>query len=310
MIDRCLTSVREQTYPRVEHIVVDGASTDRTVALLEKETGIQWVTEPDEGQADALNKGLARAKGEILGWLNADDILIPSAIESVVSRLRADPHTHWVTGRAIVRRQGSCQIEPRLEPRDPDLDFGNPIVQPSTFFAREALTRAGQIDPHLHFAMDLDLWLRFVELGLQRAFLSEILSDVVYASDSKTGGLDPVFFFKEEVLVYTKHQRPIAAILALGRVAAYSSIKRGRITRSSLAKATADAADWAAAHDVRFPLHELAAVARVEASFAEMHQHRGLWPLRHLLGSQPWMSRPGRRRLLHGIQRKLLARRS
>src|SRR4051812_23613887 len=73
-IERTLESVRNQTYPRIEHIVIDGGSTDGTIEILKHQTFARWISEPDRGQSDALNKGIARAKGDIIGWLNSDDM--------------------------------------------------------------------------------------------------------------------------------------------------------------------------------------------------------------------------------------------
>ena len=94
-IEEAILSVRKQDYPRIEHIVVDGGSTDGTLEILGRYRHLLWSSEPDEGQADALNKGFARARGTVLGWLNADDRYLPGAVSAAVAALAE-------TGSALV----------------------------------------------------------------------------------------------------------------------------------------------------------------------------------------------------------------
>jgi len=97
-IEETLRSVREQDYDNVEHVVVDGGSTDGTVEILRRTEGIRWVSEADDGLSDAMNKGIALAEGEIIGWLNADDFYLPGALGRVAETFRADPEATWLTG--------------------------------------------------------------------------------------------------------------------------------------------------------------------------------------------------------------------
>jgi len=87
----CLESVRDQSYPALEHIVVDGGSTDGTVELLRETTDVRWISESDGGQSNALNKGFRMATGSIMGWINADDSLLPGAVAAVAKVLRTTP---------------------------------------------------------------------------------------------------------------------------------------------------------------------------------------------------------------------------
>jgi glycosyltransferase involved in cell wall biosynthesis len=90
-LEECLRSVREQDYPRLEHVVVDGGSTDGRVQILEAAEGIQFISEPDEGRPDAANKGVRLATGEVIGFLNADDRYEPGALRAVGEALAANP---------------------------------------------------------------------------------------------------------------------------------------------------------------------------------------------------------------------------
>src|SRR3954451_24008443 len=98
-IGETLASVRAQEHPALEHLVIDGGSTDGTVDLLREAPGIRWISEPDNGLAHAMNKGIALAKGQILGELNADDVYRPHALRHVTEAFAARPEAEWLTGR-------------------------------------------------------------------------------------------------------------------------------------------------------------------------------------------------------------------
>jgi glycosyltransferase involved in cell wall biosynthesis len=161
-----LESVRAQTYAPIEHIVVDGGSTDETLDILRESDGVDWVSEPDRGQSHALNKGFARARGAILGWLNADDAYLPGAVEQAVGALHAGAGLVY----ADVTRVDNFGDNPRRIRSRPRFDLwtelneGCGIYSPAVFFTRAALDRAGPLDESLHLTMDYDLWLRIGKL--------------------------------------------------------------------------------------------------------------------------------------------------
>lgn len=163
-IEETILSVKNQTYPRIEHIVIDGGSTDGTLDTLRRYSdSCFWISEPDKGQSDAINKGWRMAKGEILAYLNADDAYTPSAIDTAVAFLVEHPEVDMVYGECnIVNEQGKVigqypTAEYNLEKM---VNGNNMIPQPTVFLRRHVLDDVGYLDNHLYMAMDYDLWLR------------------------------------------------------------------------------------------------------------------------------------------------------
>ncbi len=162
-VRQAIESVRTQDYPRIEHIVVDGGSTDGTIEILGEYDDLQWTSAPDRGQSHALNKGFELARGEVYGWLNADDAYLPGAIAAGV---RALEQTGVGLVYADVERVNDDGLNPRRIRSRPDWDLwteanlGCGIYSPSVFFTRTAYDAVGPLDESLHLTMDYDLWLR------------------------------------------------------------------------------------------------------------------------------------------------------
>jgi glycosyltransferase involved in cell wall biosynthesis len=160
-----LRSVACQTYPRIEHVVVDGESSDGTQAILERAAAsVRWISEPDQGQADALNKALAMSSGEIVAWLNSDDGFFDHrVVEDVVGFLEDHPEADVVYGHAACVDAGGRILHyfwaPRFSRRR--LRLYDYIVQPAVFFRRSAV-EAQFVDDRLTFALDYELWLRLM----------------------------------------------------------------------------------------------------------------------------------------------------
>ncbi len=168
-LEQTLVSVFEQDYPNLEYLVVDGASTDGSLAIIEKYAGrlAWWVSEKDSGQADAINKGLARSKGEIVAWLNSDDIYLPGTVAAAVRALQEHPQAALVYGDMLaVDENGQVINRLRYRPlRLTDLLCFQIIGQPAVFMRREALARAGPLDPSYHCLLDHHLWIRMAAQG-------------------------------------------------------------------------------------------------------------------------------------------------
>lgn len=164
-LEDTLVSVANQTYPRIEHVVIDGGSTDRTLALLrryESRYRLRWYSEPDTGQANALNKGFALAHGAFIGWLNADDAYFSSdAIEAIVHAFTANPHASVVYGDcAFISRQGKVfRIAPAMSRVTRTRLQYHSIGQPAVFFTRRII-QDYHLREDLHYLIDCEYWLR------------------------------------------------------------------------------------------------------------------------------------------------------
>jgi glycosyltransferase involved in cell wall biosynthesis len=170
-IERSIKSVLEQKIPDLEYLVVDGASTDSTVSILKRyDDRIQWVSEQDRGQTEAVNKGIKRTSGDIIGWLNSDDVYYPEALPHVIRLFDESPQTNVVYGEADHIDENDRTIEPYYTEnwnyeRLKEICF---ICQPALFFRRNLVERVGLLDESLTYCMDYEYWLR---LGAEVPFV-------------------------------------------------------------------------------------------------------------------------------------------
>jgi len=168
-LEQTLQSVLAQDYAPIEYLVVDGASTDNSLDIIRRYADrlAWWISEPDSGQAEAINKGLKRARGEIVAWLNSDDLYLPGAITQAVAALQADPELSLVFGDAITIDAEGKPINKltfgdwRLE----ELARFRIVCQPAVFMRRSALEDAGYLDPSYHLLLDHQLWIRIARIA-------------------------------------------------------------------------------------------------------------------------------------------------
>jgi glycosyltransferase involved in cell wall biosynthesis len=168
-LEQTIQSVLGQNYPNIEYMVVDGDSNDSSVEIIKKYADqlTWWISEPDGGQAEAINKGFRRAKGEIVGWLNSDDLYLPGAISAAVKAFEENPECVMVFGdcRAIDQDSRVTNLIRYHSWTLDDLMCFNIIGQPAVFMRRWALARAGYLNTDLHYMLDTQLWLRIGQLG-------------------------------------------------------------------------------------------------------------------------------------------------
>lgn len=161
-----IESVLKQDYPNIEHIIIDGGSTDGTIAVLQSFAHLgdrlRYVSEPDGGQSHAINKGLNMAKGQIIGWLNSDDTYLPGAIRTAVEMFRDRPYYAVVYGKAnYINESSQVTGSFNVQPFDKERLFETCIIcQPAAFIRRDVFVRMGGVDESLKFCMDYDLWIR------------------------------------------------------------------------------------------------------------------------------------------------------
>lgn len=166
-LEATLLSVLDQGYPDLEYLVVDGGSSDGSKSIIGRYAGrvAWWVSETDNGQSNAINKGLARASGDVVAYLNSDDLYLPGALQAVGEAFACDAGLEWMAGHCLVFGTGmrTSVIKPRLPARPGGWLVWNPLPQPAVFFRRKILGRHGDFDGSLHYAFDWEFWIR---LGL------------------------------------------------------------------------------------------------------------------------------------------------
>ena len=237
-LEATIRSVIAQDYPRVEHIVVDGGSTDGSLEVIRQyeEHLAAWVSEPDEGQTDAINKGFAMASGEILAWLNSDDTYQPHAVSEAAAFLEEHPEVGMVygdtnfideEGRTLGKFNAQQTSYRRLR------RGGVYIPQPASFWRASLWEAVGPLDPTFYFAMDYDLWVRFAK-ATELRYVPRLWANFRVYRDAKSFAADDRCW--PEML--RVHQReggslfsPFMAKYALRKILAplWSALKRKRL---------------------------------------------------------------------------------
>lgn len=211
-----IESVLAQGCADLEHIVVDGGSKDDTVSILRSYPHLKWVSEKDEGQADALNKGLHMATGDIVGWINSDDYYLDGALKKV-AQVFSDPAVQWVIGDITVLDEANGEFIARKSQevswealqRNPDI-----VRQQGTFFRRDFLQQAGGWNKEFFMVMDFDLWTRLAKRS-KPVMLPEQLAVFRIQKNQKSGLANLHRQSAEMVRVLTREQADPADILRL-----------------------------------------------------------------------------------------------
>ncbi|SDW04185.1 glycosyltransferase family 2 protein [Thiocapsa roseopersicina] len=214
-LEATLQSVLSQGYSRLEHIVVDGASEDGSTMIIDAHSDhlADWVSEPDSGQANAINKGFAKATGDILCWINSDDLLAPGCLQRVADYFSNHPDAVWCTGQCqLINETGVPGQVLEVNAALPSIswlmhfrDNRAAILQPSTFWRREAWEAVGPLREDLHYAFDFEFFYRIREHFGPPGQLDTVLSQFRLHDSSKTVSTGEMFLI--EVMDVVREKR-------------------------------------------------------------------------------------------------------
>jgi glycosyltransferase involved in cell wall biosynthesis len=229
-LEQTIQSVLGQDYPRIEYIVIDGGSTDQSVEIIKKyeDRLAYWISEKDKGQAEAINKGFARASGEIIAWLNSDDYYMLNTVSVAVRCFEQNPDVVMVYGDMLavdenghtinVLKYGQLSLE--------DLLCFQIIGQPSVFFRRSALEKDELVEPTFHFMLDHHLWIRLAQQG-RILHVPQIWSAARYHPEAKNRARAAEFGREAfRVLDWAKKQPELAVSLSGVKRRAHASAHR------------------------------------------------------------------------------------
>ena len=192
-LEETIRSVLLQGYPNLEYIIIDGLSTDGSQEIIKKyEKHIScWVSEPDKGHADAVNKGWKTANGGFVSWLNSDDFLYPRSLENTVDTLKKNPDIHVCYGDAarVNERSQSCDRDFKggnFSLKDMLVFWRNPVPQPGFLMRRSVIDQIGFLDESYSFAFDFEYWMRMAVHDMKGKYIPQRLAAFRMHRDAKT----------------------------------------------------------------------------------------------------------------------------
>ncbi len=215
-LEKTILSILNQNYPNLEYIIIDGGSTDGSVELIKKYEKYltYWINEPDNGQADAINKGFKISSGDLLAYLNSDDEFLPNALHIVAENFRRYPTVSVFYGNGyLIDENDNILREDRFTPfiKIGLIYGGTGFCQPSLFWKRDAYIKVDGIDQDFKFCMDLDLLAKFSINKLKFRYIKEHLSIYRFHPRSKTSLIIDVWK-KESLLIREKYRSKFAII--------------------------------------------------------------------------------------------------
>jgi len=241
-LEDTIRSVLSQDYPNLEHLVIDGGSTDDSVRVIERYADrlTYWVSEPDRGQSHAVNKGFARASGDLLMWLNSDDRLEPGALRTVAREAEQFKDVGAFVGEGQMVNTAGKVVYYR---RPGELTFdgfcrwldGGDFMQPSCFFRREAWEAAGPLDERLHISLDVDLWLRMVQAVKFRG-INQLLSTSLAHEAAKTQRDRSAMIVEASIVIIRAGGQEAVRKRLVDAVTAAAEYERRRVANRPLVK--------------------------------------------------------------------------
>jgi glycosyltransferase involved in cell wall biosynthesis len=229
-LEATLCSVLEQDYPNIEYMVVDGASTDNSVEIIRRYSDrlAWWVSEKDSGQSEAINKGLQRARGEFVGWLNSDDVYQPGAVSAAVAAFRSRPEAAVVYGDALsIDADGKpFNIMRARQYSVADLMAFNIICQPAAFMRRSVLEQVHYLNPAYHLLMDNLLWISMGRIA-PLVYVPQTWAAARYHDQAKNRTRGAAYGREAKVLIEDLKARPeFAGIIAADEKRIWAGVHR------------------------------------------------------------------------------------
>ncbi len=219
-LEKCILSVKNQSYKKIEHIIIDGGSTDGTVDIIkkyEKEYNVKWISEQDSGIADAMNKGFKMASGEIIAWLDADNYYDKDITNKVATVFETNPEVKIVYGRIkiIDRNNNTFDYKPKFPMSLKKALFyttGAIPAQPGVFLKNETFKESGGFNTNYRIASDFDFWLKVLEKNPKIKFLNEVFGFYLLEDGGASQSPQGIYNgFKEMYGIGKKHGQPIYA---------------------------------------------------------------------------------------------------
>lgn len=222
----------------LEYVVLDGGSTDRTKDILQSYGDrLRWTSEPDGGQVDAINSGLKKATGDVVGWLNSDDVLLPNSVQRVANCFRNNPACEWVHGGCQIIDRDDREIRSwvsrykrrhAMQYSRASLLSRNFVSQMTVFWRRHAMDAVGYLDPELPLAFDYDYWLRLSKLG-DPIYIDEPQAAFRWYETSKSGANFKQQCLEDEAISKRHGNRSFGRILSkrmqnAARIAMYNAM--------------------------------------------------------------------------------------
>lgn len=197
-LEQTMRSVFDQNYPNLEYIVIDGGSSDESASIIKKYENrlIYWQSKPDKGQTDAINIGLEHCTGDIVGWLNSDDIYLPGALHKVAAAFQDASVDVVHGGRVMIDEKGRTIGWNPAIPFDPQ-SYGFTVCSETTFWRAELGARVGKLNTDLVFAMDLEFFSRLYQQG-KFLTLTDYIGGFRCHADSKTSTLQETCMMEAE----------------------------------------------------------------------------------------------------------------
>ncbi|MEW6094747.1 MAG: glycosyltransferase family 2 protein [Chloroflexota bacterium] len=229
-LEATIQSVLAQDYPNLEYLIVDGASTDNSLEIIRKYADriSWWVSEKDKGQSDAINKGLRRARGEIVGWLNSDDVYEPEAVSNAVAAFRSAPEAGLVyaDARSIDAQGRPFNLMRARQYNLVELLAYNIICQPASFMRRSVLAQVNYLNPEYHLLMDHLLWIEMARKA-PILYVPQVWASARYHEQAKNRTRGAAYGREARVLIEDLQTRPeFAEIIAANSKRIWAGVNR------------------------------------------------------------------------------------